>query len=291
MLPAMKNSVRSYAFSVPWNLFLLTLGTFLLALGINGLVVPHGLISGGVSGIGLLLYYASGVLSPGLWLLALNIPIAIAGWILVSRRFVLYTCFGMLAITGWLEVLQFALPVHDKLLAAMAAGILMGAGAGTGLRSFGSSGGLDIIAVILHQRFGFRIGQISFLFNATVFAVSLAVITLDQILYSLILVFVTGQVTDHVLSMFNQRKLVFVISEQAQAVADAIMHDVNRGVTLLEGRGGYTGQHKQVVMTVVNNVQQKKLEEVIFTIDPEAFVVFENTFNVIGRGFSRRKVY
>jgi uncharacterized membrane-anchored protein YitT (DUF2179 family) len=113
----------------------------------------------------------------------------------------------------------------------------------------------------------------------------------DIVLYSLIVVFVTGQIMDYVLSMFNQRKLVFIISEHAQDIADHIMKEANRGVTLLEGRGGYTGLPKQVVMTVVNNVQQKKLEEMIFTIDPEAFVIFENTFNVIGKGFSRRKVY
>jgi uncharacterized membrane-anchored protein YitT (DUF2179 family) len=105
------------------------------------------------------------------------------------------------------------------------------------------------------------------------------------------MVFVTGQIMDYVLSMFNQRKLVFIVSDHAQAISDAIIREANRGVTLLEGRGGYTGQPKQVVMTVVNNVQQKKLEELIFTLDPEAFVIFENTFNVIGKGFSRRKVY
>ena len=80
-------------------------------------------------------------------------------------------------------------------------------------------------------------------------------------------------------------------AEIIRQTADAIIKEAHRGVTLLEGQGGYTGLPKQVVMTVVNNVQQKKLEELIFTLDPEAFVIFENTFNVIGKGFSRRKVY
>jgi uncharacterized membrane-anchored protein YitT (DUF2179 family) len=291
MLPAMNSKFRLYAFSVPWNIFLLTVGSFLVAMAIKSVAVPHGLVSGGVSGIALLIYYFTTVLTPGLWLFLLNIPIAVLGWVMVSRRFVLYTAYGMAAITLWMELIAFTLPIDDILLAAIFGGALLGAGAGISMRSLGSSGGLDIIGIILHQRFGFRIGQISFLFNAALFVVSFALLETDLVLYSLIMVFVTAQIMDYVLSMFNQRKLVFVISDHAQTIADAIMKEANRGVTLLEGRGGYTGQPKQVVMTVVNNVQQKKLEEMIFTLDPEAFVIFENTFNVIGKGFSRRKVY
>lgn len=287
----MNTRLRGYAFSIPWNLFLLTVGSILVAVAIKAVAVPHGLVSGGVSGIGLLLYYLTHTLTPGLWFFLLNIPIAIAGWLLVSRRFLLYTVYGMLAITVCMELITFTLPVHDKLLAAIAGGAILGAGVGTSLRSLGSGGGLDIIAIILHQRFGFRVGQVSFLFNAVLFTASFALLDTDVVLYSLILVFVTGQITDYVLSMFNQRKLVFIISDHSRAIADAILNEANRGVTLLEGRGGYTDLPKQVVMTVVNNMQQKKLEELIFTLDPEAFVIFENTFNVIGKGFSRRKVY
>ena len=290
-LPTMNTKLRMYAYSVPWNLFLLTVGSVFVALAIKSVAVPHGLVSGGVSGVSLLLYYFTQTLSPGWWLLILNIPIAVIGWIMVSRRFLLYTAYGMLAITVCMETISYIVPVHDKLLAAIVAGALLGAGAGTCLRSLGSSGGLDIIGVVLQQRFGFRIGQVSFLFNAAVFTVGFALMDTDLVLYSLILVFVSAQITDYVLSMFNQRKLVFVISDHAPAISRAIMQEANRGVTLLEGRGGYTGLPKQVVMTVVNNIQQKKLEEMIFTLDPEAFVIFENTFNVIGKGFSKRKVY
>ena len=287
----MNAKYRLYAFSIPWNIFLLTVGSFFIAMAITSVAVPHGLVSGGVSGIALLVYYFSGSLTPGQWLFLFNIPIAVLGWIMVSRRFVLYTAYGMAAITFWMEAITFTLPIDDILLSAIFGGALLGAGGGICMRSLGSSGGLDIIGIILHQRFGFRIGQVSFIFNLALFSVSFSLLETDVVLYSLIMVFVTGQIMDYVLSMFNQRKLVFIVSDHAQAISDAIIREANRGVTLLEGRGGYTGQPKQVVMTVVNNVQQKKLEELIFTLDPEAFVIFENTFNVIGKGFSRRKVY
>lgn len=287
----MSVNFRNYTFTIPWNLFLLTIGSVLIALSIKAVAVPHGLITGGVSGISLLLYYFTQTLTPGLWLLLLNIPIAILGWLMVSRRFLMYTIYGMISITLFIDLIPFTLPVQDNFLAAIAAGALLGAGTGTTLRSLGSSGGLDILGVILHQRFGFRIGQISFLFNLGVFTLSMALMDMDIVLYSLVLVFVSAQITDYVLSMFNQRKLVFIISNQAPAIARVIMDEAQRGVTLLEGQGGYTGLPKQVVMTVVNNVQQKKLEELIFTLDPDAFVIFENTFNVIGKGFSKRKIY
>lgn len=287
----MNAKLRLFTFSVPWNLALLTLGSMLIAIAINAVAVPHGLISGGVSGLSLLFYYSTQALSPGKWLLLLNIPIGIAGWILVSRRFLLYTVYGMIAVTVCLELISFTLPIHDIVLAAIVSGALLGAGAGTCLRSLGSSGGLDIIAVILHQRFGFRVGQVSFLCNVLVFTCGFLVMDSDTVLYSLILVYMSAQSTDRVLGMFNERKLVFIISEQAKAIAELIITEAHRGVTLLHGHGGYTGQPKDVLMTVVTNMQQKKLEELIFTIDPNAFVIFENTFNVIGKGFSQRKVY
>ena len=287
----MNSKLRLYAYSIPWNIFLLTVGSFFVAMSIKSVAVPHGFVTGGVSGIALLIYYFSDYLTPGLWLFVLNIPIAVIGWVMISGRFVLYTAYGMCAITAFMEIITFTLPVHDTLLAAIAGGAVLGAGAGISMRSLGSSGGLDILGILLHQRYGFRIGQVSFVFNAALFTVSFTLLETDMVLYSLIMVFVTSQIMDYVLSMFNQRKLVFIVSDHAQIISDAIIKEANRGVTLLDGRGGYTGQPKQVVMTVVNNVQQKKLEELIFTLDPEAFVIFENTFNVIGKGFSRRKVY
>ena len=93
------------------------------------------------------------------------------------------------------------------------------------------------------------------------------------------------------LSMFNQRKLVIVISDKSDVIAKGIMDKIQRGVTLLYGRGGYTGRRKKVLLTVVNNYQLKRVEEVVFSIDLDAFFITDNTFNVIGRGFSRRKVY
>jgi uncharacterized membrane-anchored protein YitT (DUF2179 family) len=123
------------------------------------------------------------------------------------------------------------------------------------------------------------------------FSLSFAFLDLDIILYSLILSFVVSQVADYFLSMFDQRKMVIIISDQSESIAEAILTKLQRGSTFLFGRGAYTGRRKKVILTAVNNYQLKRLEEAVFTIDSEAFFITGNTFSVIGKGFSRRKLY
>ncbi|NNF98113.1 MAG: YitT family protein [Desulfobacteraceae bacterium] len=284
---------RYYNFltSVMWNLVLLTIGSFVFAIGVKGFVIPHGFITGGVSGIGLLAYYASASLSPGLWYFLINIPIFIAGWLLVSRRFIFYSIYGMTSLSVMIDIVHLTVPVSDPFLAALAGGTLMGAGTGIALHSLGSGGGTDIIAIILNQKFNTRVGTVYLGFNVLVFASSFGVMDIEPILYSLALTFIVSQVMNTVMSMFNQRKMVILISDDYDTIVKSIQTRLKRGATLLDGSGAYTGKPKKIILTVVNNYQLKRLEEIVFGIDPEAFMVTENTFNVLGRGFSRRKVY
>jgi uncharacterized membrane-anchored protein YitT (DUF2179 family) len=286
-----KSDYRSITYSVPWNLGLLTGGSLIVALAIKAIAIPHGFISGGLSGLGLLFYYMFGTVSPATWLLVLNIPVMLLGWIFVSRRFILYSLYGMLVLTLGIEVIDVTFEVHDNFLAALSCGCLFGAGTGICFRSLGSVGGTDIIAVILHQKFNFRIGQVGFAFNGLLFGASFFFLSPDPVLYSLTAVFVASVVTDYFISLFNQRKMVLIVSNRPEELTREIMTRLQRGSTYLFGRGAYTGTRKKVIMTVINNIQQKQLEELIFTIDPDAFVIQENTFNVLGKGFSRRKVY
>jgi uncharacterized membrane-anchored protein YitT (DUF2179 family) len=287
----MKYKLQNYAYSLPWNLFLITLGSIIFGIGLTAIAIPHGFITGGVSGLGLLLYYYFGKLSPGIWYFAINLPIFIIGWIFVSRRFFFYSIYGMVFLTLCIDLLHFTIPVQDPFLSLLAGGTIMGAGSGIILRSLGSAGGNDIIAIILNQKFNLRIGTYYFLFNLVLFSFSFGVMSVDQVLSSVAMSFITSQVLDYFLSVFNQRKLVLVISDWADEIAAAVHSRLNRGATFLNGEGSFTGKPKKIVLTVVNNYQLKRLEEAVFRIDPEAFVITENTFNVLGKGFSQRKVY
>lgn len=287
----MKSTKNNRFAAILWNLILITMGGILLAIGIKSIAIPHGLISGGFSGLSLLIYYVLGVLTPGMWNLSLNIPLFILGWVFLSRRFLLYSPFGMLVVTFAIDWIPFEIPIQDHLLAALASGACIGAGAGIYLHSLGSVGGSDIIAIILNKKWNVRIGQFFFYFNLVLFSLSLAFLDLDVILYSMLLTFVISQVTDYFLSVFNQRKLVFIISEMSDAIAAAIIKKLQRGATFINGQGAYSGKDKKLVMTVVNNYQLKRLEALVFGIDTNAFFITESTFSVLGSGFSRRKVY
>lgn len=282
---------RVTTYSISWNLLLISLGAGIFAFGVKAVVIPQEFISGGMAGVGLILTYVFGVFPPGIWLLLVNIPIFILGWICVSRRFFFYSLYGMLLLSLGIDAIPWVLTIEDTLLAALTAGAIMGAGSGIALRSLGSVGGLDVISVYLNQRFNLAIGKFAFGFNLTLFCVSLFFIRLELVLYSVFLVFAHAMVMDYFLGMFNQRKMVLVVSEKPDELAKAILNTINRGSTFLYGRGAYTGKRKKILLTIVDSLQLKRLEEVIFTIDPQAFTIEENTLNVIGKGFSRRKVY
>jgi uncharacterized membrane-anchored protein YitT (DUF2179 family) len=282
---------RDFTYSIPWNLMLISVGSVLVGYAIKAILVPHGFVSGGISGLGVLLSYVLGWLPPGWWYLLLNVPVLLVGWFSVSRRFFFYTLFGIAAVSAAIELIPWTAPIHDQFLAVLAGGTLFGAGSGTALRSLGSTGGVDILAVFLNNRYNIRMGQVSFTFNLLLLLSSMFFLDVERALYSLAALFVSAMVMDYFLSMFNQRKMVLVITDFPEEIAETILHRIHRGVTYLNGQGAYTGNPKKILLTVVNNIQLKRLEEAIFTIDPAAFTIVGDTFNVLGRRFSRRKVY
>lgn len=282
---------RAYAFTVPWNLLLLTIGAALVAFAVKSVAVPHGLLTGGVSGMALLCYYLLPSMDTGIWYFLLNVPIMALGLVMVSRRFVLYSLYGMAATSFFIDRVTYTLAVTDPWLAVIACGVALGAGIGIALRSMGSTGGADILAVICQERLGVPIGRFEFLFNLAVFAAGFATLQLEPVLYSVAMNFLVGRVVDVCLTMFSERRMALVISTEPRAVVDAILHRLGRGATVLKARGGWSGEERDVVLTMLNNLELKRLEELVYDIDPGAFTIMGSGFNVLGQGFSERKVY
>ena len=282
---------RKFSYGLPWNIGLITVGAVLVAVSLKSVIIPHGFLAGGLSGLGVLAYYVFGGLTPGMWFLALNVPIFLMGWVFVSRRFFLYSVYGTLAVTLFMELITYQMAITDKWLAVLAGGVLMGAGVGVALRSLGSTGGVDILMVIFFQKYNLRMGQFEFLFNLLVFAGGLIWLNLESVLYSLALIAVMSVVIEHCLGLFNERKMALVISEKPDELAQEIIERLGRGVTFIDATGGYTGQPRRVILTVVHNHQLKRLEELVYELDPAAFTIIGTTFNVLGEGFATRKVY
>ena len=154
----MLKKLRLQPLTIPWNLFLISAGSFIFAIGVKAVAMPQEFISGGMSGLCLLIFYWTQWLSPGIWYFIINVPIFIIGWLMISRRFFLYSIFGMLTLSWAIDQINFTIPVQDPMLAAIAGGAILGTGAGITLHSLGSSGGNDVIAVLLNQKFNIRMG-------------------------------------------------------------------------------------------------------------------------------------
>lgn len=282
---------RKYKYSVGWNVMLLTLGALLFVVGINGVVVHHNFITGGLYGACLLVYYKTGWLSPGLLYLFANIPLCVIGWLLVSRRFVLYTIYATLIVSFGSEVIKINFDVHEQIYAAIAGGFLCGAGAGIILRTLGSAGGLDIVAIILNKYFNLGIGKFYMTFNCVLFAFVMASYSADIFVASILLVFISSKSLDYFLSLFNQRKVVYVISDFSEEIGDVVINKLKLGATFIQGKGAYSGKEKTILMAIANNLQMKRLEETVFTLDEHALFIVENSYDVIGSSFRKRKIY
>ena len=274
------------------NLFLLTIGAVIFAVGLNGVLIPKQFMSGGVMGIALISHYLIPQSNVGLIYFVLNIPLLIIGWFCVSRKFILYTAYGMTAFSlAAAFIFPPVPPIENPVLAAVLGGIVCGIGVGLTLRSQGSSGGLDIPAVYLHKKLQLKMGLTSFLGNSLVLVAGAYFFGLEPALYSFLYVYTSGRVTDSVITGFNQRKSIMIISDSSQAIAEHILTRLNRGVTFLNGTGAYTGEHKEVIFSIITLTELAKMKEVVFDIDPNAFMVVNDTLEVLGNRHGARRVY
>lgn len=287
----MTKEKSKFVYSVFWNCALITCGSLIQTLALKGIAIPHNFVPGGLFGVSSLIYYLTDLLNPGLVYLLLNIPLFILGYIFISRRFLWYSALAMAQITIFYQLIQFEIHIESQLYAALTLGVMLGFGAGMVLRSLGSNGGLDVIAVILYQKYNIGIGKTYFGFNLILFSLSFLSLDNDLVIASMIAVFVTSVTLDYTLSMFNQRKLAFIISEKSEAIADRVMTTLKIGTTLLPAIGAYRKEGRTVMMVVINNIQLKRLEEIVFTTDEHALFIVENTFSVLGSTFSKRKIY
>jgi uncharacterized membrane-anchored protein YitT (DUF2179 family) len=275
------------------NIGLLTVGGFILAFGVNTILIPQQFLSGGALGISLILHYLFPHLGVGFLYLLVNIPFALLGWFSVSRRFMYYTAFGVAVFSFAASVIPSTslFNIDNQILAAVLAGIICGIGVGITLRSAGSGGGSDIFAVYLNKKWEIRPGWTYSLFNSVILVGGAIIFSLEMALYTLIYIFTMGKVIDAVITGFNRRKQILIISDQPDLLAQAILKHLNRGVTFLEGEGAYTHKSKHIIFSIVSLTELARMKDLIFEIDPHAFVVINDTLEVLGYRHGSRRVY
>ena len=278
---------KALAESVVWNLLWLTLGSVLMAICIQSVAAPHGFLSGGVMGVALLVGYWSDTLTPLVWYSVLCVPVYVLGWFCVGKRFLLYTAYGTLCTTLCSFLITFTIPIESEVYATVVGGVLHGAACGIMLRTMGSSGGTDVVAVLLKERWNVPIGQFNFMFNCLLFLTAASRMHLDLIVASMLMMFISANTLEYVLGLFNRRKLVMIISDHGEEISEAILVTERFGATLVRGKGAYSGSDREILLTVTNNVALKRLENLVLSIDPRALFIVENTFYVSGGQFTR----
>jgi uncharacterized membrane-anchored protein YitT (DUF2179 family) len=263
------------------------LGSLVLSLAIQLVLVPAHFLTGGVSGISIILKYLFGI-DIWVWYLGLNVPIFIAGYKFISKRFALYSLIGMLSLTLFLGITQswqVNLGINNLLLSAILGGVLSGLGSGICLRSKGSSGGTDIIAVMISNKRGYNLGSIFFAINLIIVGVFIFVSNIELALYSSISIYLSGRVVDAVQSGSNVSKTAIIVSGRCTDIGTEILNNLNRGCTFLFGRGAYTGETREIIMVTVARTQLPRLKEIVFQLDPQAFITINETIEVLGKGF------
>lgn len=261
-------------------------GAALTGAGINAFNIANGLAEGGVAGVAVLLKLSLG-LDPGLMVLLINLPLFLLGWRELGRRSLLYTIFGTLCLAGSLTAFGgLRLPLEDPLLAALFAGASVGAGLGVVFRFGGTTGGVDILARIAGKHLGWAMGRTLLLVDVLVVALSMVYLSLAHAMYTVVAIFVASRVIDFVQEAAYAARGVTIVSDRAEEIAERILEQMDRGVTLLQGSGGFSGAPKQVIYAVVARGELVRLKRLIQDVDPGAFVVVGVVHEVLGEGFT-----
>ncbi|ASS75528.1 hypothetical protein CIG75_11395 [Tumebacillus algifaecis] len=261
-------------------------GAFIFTFGLNNFIIQNGLAEGGFVGISILGLYLFDI-PLGLTFLVLNIPLFLIGWKRFGREFLLKTILGVVAVSVFAELTVgwFSMGVEDKLLASLYGGVVGGIGLGIIFRFGGTTGGADIIARLVNHYFGWSIGRSLFMMDVVVITLVAFVIGKDVAMYSLVALFVAARVIDMVIEGVSTSRAMFIISDKSTEIAAEIHNQLERGTTMLNGIGGYTGRDKQVLYVVVSREEIKRINDICRQIDPLSFIVVNDVHDVLGEGF------
>ncbi|MDO9256564.1 MAG: YitT family protein [Bacteroidales bacterium] len=292
-------------FSKKWfiSYSLIVIGSIILAAGFVFFISPYKIVPGGVYGIAIVIHYmtegmfswAPSGLPIGLMGLIMNIPLTIIGVKILGPRFGVKTVVGFVLTSVFMDLITYLfgeapLVAGDALLSSIFGGVLVGLGLGLIFKSKATSGGSDIVAMILAKYTKMPLGQLMIYVDSGIVLIGLVVFADFKIpLYSWIVIYVTGKTIDIVLQGMSVDKTLFIISDKFVEIRDRIINDLHRGGTYIPGKGMYNGSDKTIIFTVVNRREMALLQEYIHEIDPTAFLTVLEANEILGEGFKSLK--
>ncbi len=280
--------------SRPWyvDYLFIFMGTGIMALAIQCIFEPIGLVTGGFSGIAIIIRkMTAGIVEGGvpLWLtnLALNVPVFIAALIIKGRKFLGRTVIGTVLLSFWLYVIpQVDLTQGDYMLSAVFGGVITGIGIGFVLLAKATTGGTDMVSALIQKYVRhYSVVQILQVIDGMVVLAGLYVFGLKPALYAIVAIFITSKVSDALMEGMKYSKAAFIITDCYKEIADAIMTQLDRGLTGLDATGMYSGDKKTVLYCVVSKKEIVELKDIVAKIDPKAFVIVMDAREVFGEGF------
>jgi uncharacterized membrane-anchored protein YitT (DUF2179 family) len=268
------------------DMLLIFIGALVFALGVNFFTIPNRLSEGGVLGITIITHYLFHW-SPGVVNFALNAALIGLGYKFFAKRTFVYTLISLAACSLFLFLTEGAgrRLTEDTLLASVFAGLLVGIGLGLIFRSGGTSGGTTILAQLANQYFGWSIAKAMLILDVTVVAASVLIIGLEKAMYTLLVVYIGAKAIDFIVEGLDERVAVLIISNEPEQVLTNITEKMSRGLTVLDGHGGYTGQDKKVLYIVINKQEIVQLKHIIREIDEHAYVTVHSVHEMMGKGY------
>ena len=271
-----------------WRYFKIFIGSLIAGLGYSTFIIPAKLLASGLSGIAVIVYYMLD-LPIGLQLIIYNIPIVYIAYKVFGKLYAVDTIIGTVMLSVAIDATSFIGDYHlvdDPFLASVFGGVLVGIGCGIVFRANSNGGGFDVIGAVVKKYYSIDLGTVVFAFNLIIVLIGIFLFNVEIGLYTLINMYIVGELTNKVVAGFNRKKLIIIVSPFAEIMAGTIMQNLGRGVTYMYGEGAYSREEKKIIFVVVSLTQISKIKLIASAIDPTAFMIVTDTSEVTGYGFT-----
>ncbi|CAH2713101.1 MULTISPECIES: YitT family protein [Neobacillus] len=269
----------------------ITIGAILMATGLEIFLVPNHVIDGGITGISIMLSHLTG-LKLGIFLFILNLPFVYLGFKQLGKTFAISTVYGIIVLSVFTSFFHPIPPFTDDiLLATLFGGMILGIGVGIVIRNGGALDGTEILALVINKKVPFSVGQIIMFMNIFILGAAGFVFSWDRAMYSLLAYVIAAKAIDVVVAGLEDSKSVWIISDEAEEIGDAVNARLGRGVTYLQGEGAYTGDNKKVIFSIITRLEESKLTTIVEEIDPSAFLAIADITEVRGGRFKKRDIH
>jgi uncharacterized membrane-anchored protein YitT (DUF2179 family) len=276
--------------SIISRMLMIMVGASLTSVALEVFLVPNNIIDGGIVGISIISSYLTNI-PLGVFTFALNIPFFMLGYKQIGKTFVISTFFAVVCLSVGVSALHPVVELtHDVFLAAIFGGIINGIGVGLIIRAGGSLDGTEIVAIIFDKKTSFSIGEIVMCMNVFILIGAGFVYGWDRAMYSLITYFIAFKVIDIVVEGLDESKAVMIISSKNEIIAEAVIARLGRGITLIDGKGGYSKMPTNVIYVVVSRLELTKLKSIILDFDQNALITIGNV-EVAGKKYKKKAIH